>query len=214
MDKDTNNFNSEQDRLRSFVPDYSDQQQAYDDFDYRVTFGRRLGAYLLDILFLMLISSIIFMTFLFSEFDLEEFAQMTNFEETIRVMSEKIMVYTTILSLVYHLPEIFIGGTFGKMILKIRIGSDDRTKANPQVLLIRYLLKNIGTVLTFISILTAITMINYIGTVFSIIIIIGCFFVLNYRRQAFHDMIAKTAVYFTSDFKENYSESNTYGANQ
>ncbi|MDQ1265881.1 MAG: hypothetical protein QG635_1033, partial [Bacteroidota bacterium] len=30
----------------------------------------------------------------------------------------------------------------------------------------------------------------------SLIMIIGCFFVLSEKRQAFHDMIAKTAVYY------------------
>ena len=40
-----------------------------------------------------------------------------------------------------------------------------------------------------------------VGQVWGLVIFIGCFFVLGAKRQAIHDLIAKTAVFKKSDIK-------------
>ncbi|MGL6022588.1 MAG: hypothetical protein ACRC0A_05740, partial [Chitinophagaceae bacterium] len=53
----------------------------------------------------------------------------------------------------------------------------------------RWVIKNVGG---FVSL---ITFLSWIGYLYNFLIFIGCFFVLGERRQAFHDMWAKTAVF-------------------
>lgn len=96
---------------------------------------------------------------------------------------------------VYFLLEGFTGYTLGKLILGIRIASDDGTAAGVPKLLFRWLVKNSGFVLTLVALFTMTSSLLTLSRVASLIIFVGCFFTLGVKRQAFHDMIAKTAVY-------------------
>lgn len=96
---------------------------------------------------------------------------------------------------IYFLLEGFTGYTLGKLILGIRIASDDGTHAGIGKLLFRWLVKNSGFMLTLVALFTATPSLLTLSRLASLIIFVGCFFTLGVKRQAFHDMIAKTAVF-------------------
>lgn len=96
---------------------------------------------------------------------------------------------------VYFLFEGLTGYTLGKLILGIRVASDDGTRAGVGKLLLRWLIKNSGFVLTLIGLFTLTPSLFTVSRLASLIIFVGCFFTLGMKRQAFHDMLAKTAVY-------------------
>ncbi len=101
----------------------------------------------------------------------------------------------TVIATIYFLFEGFTGYTLGKLMLGIRIANDDGTRAGVGKLLLRFLVKNSGSVLSLLAIFTATTALFQISRLAGLIIFVGCFFTLGVKRQAFHDMIAKTAVY-------------------
>ena len=100
-----------------------------------------------------------------------------------------------LICLVYFLVEGFTGYTLGKLILGIRIANDDGTAAGVGTLLYRYLVKNSNPVLAVLAVLTGVHVLGTLGNLAGLLILVGCFFTLGVKRQAFHDMIAKTAVY-------------------
>lgn len=100
-----------------------------------------------------------------------------------------------VIGTVYFLVEGFTGFTLGKLILGIRIANADGTAASVPTLLGRYLIKNCYYVLSLLGVVTGVGALGTLGTVGGLIIIVGCFFTLGTARQAFHDMIMKTAVY-------------------
>jgi uncharacterized RDD family membrane protein YckC len=96
---------------------------------------------------------------------------------------------------VYFLLEGFTGYTLGKFVLGIRIANDDGTAAGVGKLLFRYLVKNSGSVLRILALLASIPVLGTLGSLAGLVIFVGCFFTLGVKRQAIHDLIAKTAVY-------------------
>jgi len=106
-----------------------------------------------------------------------------------------IVVAAAVVGTIYFLIEGFTGWTFGKLILGIQVGSQDGTRASTGQLLGRYALKNCNFILSLLAAVTGISILKTFGFFGGIAIFIGCFFVLGAAKQAFHDMIAKTAVY-------------------
>ena len=106
-----------------------------------------------------------------------------------------IIVAAALIGLVYNLIEGFTGWTLGKLLLGIQIGDQSGSKASTGQLLERYALKNCSFILTVLAVLTGVSLLKTIGNLGGLAILIGCFFVLSSSHQAFHDMIAKTAVY-------------------
>lgn len=103
-----------------------------------------------------------------------------------------------VIGAIYFLVEGFTGWTFGKLLLGIQVGNQDGAKASLGQLLERYALKNCNFILSLLAAFTGIHVLKTIGTLGGLAIFIGCFFVLGASKQAFHDMIAKTAVYARS----------------
>lgn len=95
----------------------------------------------------------------------------------------------------YNLLEGFVGATVGKMLIGIKIGNDDGTKAGVGKLMFRYIIKNIAFVSSLLAGIVGITLIAKTGSLLGFIWFLGCFLVLGSARQGLHDMIAKTAVY-------------------
>ena len=106
-----------------------------------------------------------------------------------------VIIAVAVVGTVYFLIEGFTGWTLGKLILGIQIGNQDGTRAGTGQLLARYALKNCNLILTILAAFTHLSLLKTIGSLGGLAIFIGCFFVLGSARQAFHDMIAKTAVY-------------------
>jgi uncharacterized RDD family membrane protein YckC len=136
----------------------------------RIGFGRRLGAYLLDIIVALIGGGVIGM-----------------FAGAMYII------------LVIMLLEAFTGQTIGKMMLGIKNGDEDGATASSGKLITRAAVKYIGTILALIAGLTGVVMVSTIGSLLGFAVFIGYFFILGDKKQGFHDMIAKTAVFNKSD---------------
>lgn len=183
----------------SYMPDYS----YVDPYANRVGFGRRLVAYIIDNLILMLLT--LFLMLLTGALnELMEVAGrgMFNIVE-IMELSAKFTLPITLLHIVYYLTEIFWGFSLGKIAMSVKIGSDSQTLASTLKLTKRYLFKHSSSIISVFVAITSIMMLGFLSSLASIIIIVGCFFVLGQRKQALHDMLAGTAVFYKEDLKYN-----------
>lgn len=93
------------------------------------------------------------------------------------------------------------GQTPGKMLLKIKNANQDGTTANSSVLWMRALLKYSGTILALLAGVTGIAVLSSIGSLAGLAVFVGCFFALGDKKQALHDMVAKTIVLKKEDIK-------------
>lgn len=114
-------------------------------------------------------------------------------------MMAGILIGAPVIATIYFLIEGVLGASPGKMMLGIKIGNADGSRASIGSYLIRWGVKNIYFILGLIAALTQVGIIGTIGMILGLIIFIGCFFVLTAKRQAFHDMAAKTAIFKRSD---------------
>ncbi len=104
-------------------------------------------------------------------------------------------IIITVLGLLYGLIEAFTGASPGKMILGIKIGTDQGQIAPVGVLFARYGLKNISIIGRVFSVVTGIVFLGPIFQLCGIAIFLGCFMALAESKQALHDRIVGTAVY-------------------
>lgn len=105
------------------------------------------------------------------------------------------IIAAAVIGIVYFLIEGFTGYTLGKLMLGIRVANEDGTKAAVGKLLFRFALKNINFICTVLGALSGVTALITLGRLGGLAIFVGCFFTLGMKKQALHDMIAKTAVY-------------------
>lgn len=104
-------------------------------------------------------------------------------------------IAAAVIGILYFLIEGFTGYTLGKLMLGIRVASDDGTAASVGKLLTRFAVKNCNFLLTVAGALSGVYLLVTLGRIGGLIIFVGCFFTLGMRKQAFHDMLAHTAVY-------------------
>jgi uncharacterized RDD family membrane protein YckC len=97
--------------------------------------------------------------------------------------------------IIFLVMEGITGQTPGKMILKIQVKNEDGSKASTGTLMIRAALKNVYYVMALLAGVTGLAFLLLIGQLGALAIFVGCFFVLGEKKQSFHDMAAKTAVY-------------------
>lgn len=168
----------------------------------RIGFGRRLGAFLIDCVLVTIVAVLVGPT-IGAMMGAAAGAAMANSANTAGNMAVGgivgaiigMLLALFVVSTIYFLVEGFTGWTFGKLILGIQVGNQDGTRANLGQLLYRYALKNCNPILSILAVFTGIHLLKTIGNLGALAILVGCFFVLTSSRQAFHDMIAKTAVY-------------------
>lgn len=196
---------NEQRNYADFVPSYAPEP---DPYEYRVGFGRRLGAYIIDnIIIELLLLIILFASGQINEISKNAMNAAKSFDFSVLMQSIKeIGPVGAILTLLYFSSELFFGASLGKMMLGIRIGADDRFPASFPQLLTRYLIKNISELLILLSLIITITAIAYLGNLLGMLILIGFFFTLAARRQGFHDMLSATAVFYTNELIENNNQ--------
>jgi uncharacterized RDD family membrane protein YckC len=151
----------------------------------RVGFGPRLGAALLDAVIMI---PIIFLA-------VPAFVVMEQQGRLTPAVAYVLIIGLSLVGIAYSAFEIFKAATPGKMILKLRIASEDGTPADTGKLTARWLYKQGGNLLGLLATITTIKAIGVIGNLWGLVIAIGCFFVLGQARQAFHDKWAKTAVF-------------------
>ena len=100
---------------------------------------------------------------------------------------------------VYYLIEGLTGITLGKLILGIKVANQDGTVAATGSLITRWAVKASGNILTLLGGILSISILGTIGGLLGLVIFIGCFFALGAKKQALHDLVAKTAVFKKSD---------------
>jgi len=171
---------------------------------FRVGFGKRLGALLLDILFVMLLSGILYiilpfdsMQFNWSELFGGDLSSLENMEQEALALAEDNFwpsYISDLVVLMYFFMEAALGYTFGKRILGIKI-ADVNLKPTFSKRLIRFLAKYSYMILPMIFFAGEMSPISFVSGFLSFIVLIGCFFALGRNKQALHDMIAGTAVF-------------------
>ena len=178
-------------------------------YDDRVGFGRRFGAYLLDLLIAMVFGGVV------AVFVGEELVQAiygTQLEEMDAAMEVlansdinfdfggfmlKSFAYSagiTLVIIIFFILEGALGQSPGKMLLQIINTNVDGSQAEPAKLWLRAALKYGSTLLSLIGGLVGLTFIASFGSLWGFIIFVGFFFAFADKKQTFHDMIAKTVV--------------------
>lgn len=175
--------------------------------EQRIGFGRRLGAYLIDCVIIGVLSMLLGPT-IGGVFGAAAGGAAAGLDAAGNLTAEQaaavggivgavlgMMVALVLISTVYFLIEGFTGWTLGKLMLGIQVARADGSAAPVGTLLERYALKNISAVLGAAAVVLNAPLLRTIGSLLGLAIFVGCFFVLGAAHQAFHDMIAKTAVY-------------------
>jgi uncharacterized RDD family membrane protein YckC len=174
--------------------------------EQRIGFGKRLGALVLDCIIVWILAWVGAGTIggMLGGATAAAVSGMTPGDSTAAAMAMVGGVLGTVFAMaiafiviaaVYFLIEGFTGYTLGKLILGIRIANADGTAASVTTLLGRYLVKNCNYVLSFVGLITGMHVLITLGRLGGLIIFVGCFFTLGTAKQAFHDMLMKTAVY-------------------
>lgn len=182
------------------------QGVASDKNSNRIGFGPRLGAYLIDILFSGIVGGIIGSVLgatLIGIFFASEANMLDTESSALAAGGLAAMMggmLGTVAGMYLMMMLLFIlegitGQTPGKMLLKIKNANQDGTAAVGGTLWVRALLKYSGTILALLAGVTGVAILGTIGSIAGLIIFIGCFFVLGDKRQAIHDLVAKTAVF-------------------
>lgn len=182
--------------------------------DRRVGFGPRVGAWLLDQigLWFVTIALVLIITSLQpgqTEFVKESLRELLTAMKEMGLPREMInealpyllsMLYAGFLSpIIYWSIEAFTGASPGKRIMKLRIGREDGAIAEPSVIAMRTAIKMSDRILKLIALVPVADIIargiTSASSLVEVVIVIGCFIVLSAKKQALHDMIARTAVF-------------------
>ena len=205
---DAEKFAKQQEQYRQMLPDANQNPDYLNPYQWRIGFGRRLGAYLIDGVFFTLVMVIAaFSTGIADElmdlFPGGDFSQLAyQIESFTEFTTNRIVPLTLAVTFVYYSLEVIFAQTPGKMLLGIIIGTDDKKLAPYSQLFMRFAMKNLSSFLTLAFVLTAASFFYTMASIVSYVILIGCLFVFGLKKQALHDMIAKTAVYFKDELEQ------------
>ncbi|MES2765477.1 MAG: RDD family protein [Bacteroidota bacterium] len=185
--------------------------------ELRVGFGKRFGAYLVDILFIALLSGIISFalpikdTFLWKEVGVGLEKQRTEMEEKgmpddqidmsigIAETFAQIGILAGIVGLLYSLVELFTGSSPAKHIFGIIAAHENGTQGNLGLWGARWFIKSSSSILSVIGMLAGVELLGTTGSIVGVLFLVGCFFALGEEKQALHDKIAKTAIFHKED---------------
>ncbi len=196
------------------MSDFSNQPQGYvpptmgymppeDPYALRVGFGKRFGAVLIDILIIGVIGGAIGYT-------MQDFfigmmpppSGMEGLDESTVAMAQGaggISLAISLFALLYSFVEMLTGASPAKHILGIIVAHDDRRAGDTALYIKRWFIKSIPSLVSLLGTLTAIGVISTLGMILSLALLVGCFFALGEKKQALHDMLAKTAVFHKAD---------------
>ena len=172
----------------------------------RIGFGQRFGAYLIDLVVILVGGAILGFVLggvigagtgaaVGADGDVEGSSAAGGALGGIMGAIIGMAVGIGLMSLIWVIWEGLTGAALGKMLLKIRIKSADGATAPTGQLMGRAAAKYSGSLLGLLAALTGVAMLSTLGLLLSFAVFVGCFFTLGQAKQAFHDMIAKTAVY-------------------
>jgi uncharacterized RDD family membrane protein YckC len=108
---------------------------------------------------------------------------------------------TALIGLLWFGTEALWAATPGKRLLGLRIGTADGQPAPRSRLVLRWALKNVATLLALLAVLLGIALpapagaVAWLSNLGGLVMVGGCFAALGPRRQALHDLLARTAVY-------------------
>jgi uncharacterized RDD family membrane protein YckC len=177
----------------------------------RVGFGIRFGAWVIDWALIVIVSAILGSTIamwfagsavntaLHSGDNLNSLQMADAMAKGMLGFLDGLKIAIPLFTMLYFLSEALLGVTLGKLIVGIRIANADGTKANITTFLARFGIKNSGSIFGLIFLFSPVEAIQTLGFCCSLVIFIGCFFVLGQNKQAFQDMVAKTAVFKKQD---------------
>jgi uncharacterized RDD family membrane protein YckC len=174
--------------------------------DKRVGFGPRLGAALLDVV-LITIVSLLFGGTMGALLGLGAGAIAGAGAEADGAAAAGaaigavggMMIGIYVFGFLYSLVEAFTGASPGKMVLKLKIGFEDGRNAPVPTYVARWAVKYAGTLIGLVALMPGLHLLGTFGSLASFVIFIGCFLVLGDNHQALHDMAAKTAVFNKAD---------------
>jgi uncharacterized RDD family membrane protein YckC len=174
--------------------------------DKRVGFGPRFGAALLDIV-LICIVSLLFGGTMGALLGLGAGAMIGAGTEGGGAAAAGaalgavggMMIGMYVFGFLYSLIEAFTGASPGKMVLKLKIGFEDGRNAPVSTYVARWAVKYAGTLIGLVALMPGLHLLGTVGTLAGVVIFIGCFLVLGDKRQALHDLAAKTAVFNKAD---------------
>lgn len=181
--------------------------------DYRVGFGKRFGAFLLDSIVIGFINMIILgATGLFSEMQSLFASANTSdpqFWANFAVQTEAIMneylftfIFVSFIGLFYMSLEIILGASVGKLILGLQITKENGVIADKGVLATRYVVKNVSSILGLLAYIPVLGFVfSALSSITGFIIFIGFFFIFGESKMCLHDKLAKTAVFRKKDLE-------------
>jgi len=179
----------------------------------RVGFGPRLVAFIIDSFFIAAIGSLLLAIFMDSTFqnlingrlteailkagiDLKNLESSEAYNDIIRLSN-----FVANFSLLYMFIEAFTGASPGKMLLSLKVGTENGKKGDTWLYFTRFAIKNSSSLLGLAGRTTGLVLFNTLGGFAGMIIFLGCFLVLGIKKQAVHDIVAKTAIFFKNDLK-------------
>ena len=175
----------------------------------RVGFAPRLGAYVIDAVFITVI--VFVMAFLFGaagagvgaeagggygDYDAEAVAAGGIMGAVMGALIGVLIGWFG-----YILIEAITGASLGKMILGLKAGTLDGKKGSVGLYMGRACLKYCYLFpLLFSAVIPAsYAVMNIVYYLLSFVVFIGCFFALRDSKQSLHDQIGKTAIYYKKD---------------
>ena len=99
----------------------------------------------------------------------------------------------------YGLIEALTGASPGKMVLNLKVGHEDGRRASVSTYAARWAVKYAGTLLGMLAMLPGLHLLGTLALPAAVVIFAGCFLVLGDKRQALHDIAARTAVFRKAD---------------
>ena len=165
---------------------------AFDAATERTGFGRRLGAFAIDILIVWVLTSVAGLVK--GDTRPPESTGLHHLSDLTRLMAGVGLAAAT-LQILYSLIEGLTGASPGKMILGIRIRDASGAQAAIGTLLLRMAVKHVKVVASFLVVLTGSQLLAVVGLAGGVIVFFGCFLALGAARQALHDRMVQTAVF-------------------
>jgi len=172
----------------------------------RIGFGPRLAAFVIDSFIVALLSSLVMSQLMGDVFQNFISGRLTEALLNGGLMTgsppgdaaaqiQRVSTFIAYFSALYMMIEAFLGATPGKMLLGLKVGDDQGRAGDIWLYFPRYLLKNGSVLLDLVGRTIGFAFIQSLGGLLGMVIFFGCFLVLGPRRQAVHDLLARTAVY-------------------
>jgi uncharacterized RDD family membrane protein YckC len=182
----------------------------------RATFWRRLGAYVIDTLVTVVLAAVGSrpLSGLFPHaveqmlaMQMDKMSHAPNAAVAARMgsfaeMGVRFGIAAGLIMGVYMLIEGLYGRALGKLILGLRIATAEGRAAPVGQLLLRMLVKYAGAVVQLLWLFTGVVALSKVSQILGFVVLGGCLIALWPRRQALHDLVAKTAVYHASDVRD------------